>query len=265
MKKYLVLSPIELNDVYQKKWVEGQKDFDFMLVNYSGLPRERFSWCDYYYEVKGFKYEIIKKAVEANIDLIKKYDFIWCPDGDLDISTKEINTLFRICREHKLNLAQPSVSNSLVMHFIVRRRPYCILRYVNFVELMCPVFSRETLFKVLDTFNLNRSGHGIDWLWAKRIGSKRMAIIDAVSVYHTRRPCSGSNYKQINSSSVSVREECLRLLSDYGLEEGYYKHYGSILRPWAKVLKLSLLPWFVENRLLKLQAKVCELRRGRRA
>lgn len=237
MEKNLVVSPTGRYDYCQEKWVLGKRHFDLMLINYSNTSGKNLNKCDYYFEAKGFKFEIIKKAIEANIAVIKKYDFIWFPDDDLEISTRSINTLFRICRRYHLSLAQPSVSNSDVIHFFTRRRLYSVLRYVNFVELMCPLFSREALFKVIDTFAINRSGYGIDWLWAERLKKENIAVVDAVSVYHARKLFSGEFYKKLNSLDVSFDKEgdCLLQRKELKVE---YKQYGKVLRSWAKIFNI---------------------------
>ncbi len=244
-KKYLILSPTGADDLYQKEWVRGRRDFDVMLVNYSDSPGKHFDICDYYFEAKGFKFEVIKEAIESNIELIKKYDFIWLPDDDLKIKSLEINTLFQICRQYNLALAQPSVIRGEIIHSFLRRRFHCILRYVNFVELMCPVFSREALFKVLDTFTINRSAYGIDWLWAERLKKERVAVIDAVGVHHKRKLFSGKIYKKFNSLGISPKEDAIEILERYKLKV-CYRQYGKVLKPWAKLL--NIFGWISNER-----------------
>lgn len=54
--------------------------------------------------------------------------------------------------------------------------------------MMMPCFSKGALNKVLSTFNDNKSGWGIDLRWESLIHNnhKKMAIIDSVSLIHTR-------------------------------------------------------------------------------
>jgi hypothetical protein len=71
-----------------------------------------------------------------------------------------------------------------------------ILRYTNFVEVLAPLFSLEALLKVYQTFDLNYSGWGYDYLWPYLLGypQDKIAIIDNIIMTHTRPV--GSNYSR---------------------------------------------------------------------
>ena len=74
--------------------------------------------------------------------------------------------------------------------------PGLILRYTNFVEIICPCFDRDSLVICQPTFKYSKSCWGIDLLWTKLLGypEDKIAIIDDVIVVHTR-PCFwGDNY-----------------------------------------------------------------------
>ena len=63
-----------------------------------------------------------------------------------------------------------------------------LLRYVDFVEIMCPVFSTRALRVCRGSFRDSVSGFGLDHLWPALLGGarSRIAIIDSVGVIHTR-------------------------------------------------------------------------------
>lgn len=85
-----------------------------------------------------------------------------------------------------------------------------MLRYTNFVEMMVPCFSREALGKVLFTFNENETGWGTETHWPLLIHASPndMAVIDAVSVVHTR---------PIRSGQSIHRHDAMEYLRKYGL------------------------------------------------
>lgn len=131
------------------------------------------------------------------------YQFIWLPDDDLMTSWQDVNQLFAICRRYSLLLAQPSIDpKSNVNHAITGTHLDYALRFTNFVEIMCPVFGRDALRVATGTFRDTISGYGLDNLWPQLLGGVpgRIAIIDALSVEHTR-PL-GRNY----DGSAAVRE-----------------------------------------------------------
>ncbi len=61
------------------------------------------------------------------------------------------------------------------------------LRYVNFVEMMCPFFSASALRRAAPLFSLGWES-GIDLIWCSLLPDPLMkcAVIDAVEVRHTR-------------------------------------------------------------------------------
>ncbi len=196
-----------------------------MLVNYGGRP-DRGRWdADHYVWAKGFKLELLDEAIRSHRELVFGYDAVWLPDPDLSIRGRDIDELFRIFHEFALDLAQPAVANEHWSHAITRRDPACHLRYVNFVEIMCPLFRRELLVEALESFRLNRSGWGVDWYWSRRFRERRLAIIDAVGVSHTRPVRRrGPYYRKLRSVGVSASQEMEELIRDRRLETRFEEY-----------------------------------------
>ena len=124
------------------------------------------------------------------------YDRIWLPDDDLATSWADINRMFHLSRKYGLLLSQPSLRpgpDCFISHEIVAQRQNSILRYVDFVEVMCPVFSRVALEICLGTFRDSISSFGLDYLWPSLLGQPHagVAVIDKVALVHTR-PVGGS-------------------------------------------------------------------------
>ena len=46
--------------------------------------------------------------------------------------------------------------------------------------------NKQTLMSLFQTFDLSKSGWGLDLLWAKMLDNDKIAIIDEVNVIHTR-------------------------------------------------------------------------------
>ena len=68
---------------------------------------------------------------------------------------------------------------------------------------MCPLFTREALYEMLPTMTLNRSSWGLDWLWAKRLGTtpRSLGIIDATPAIHTR-PLGAPNRQHMQGEGI---------------------------------------------------------------
>ena len=121
-------------------------------------------------------------------ELLREYDQIALFDDDIDCDSTTINRLFEEGRRYSLELYQPSLTwDSYISHGMVLRNPVTRLRFVNFVEMMCPVFSASMLARALPLFSV-RLETAIDLLWCRLLEEARckFAVIDTASVRHTR-------------------------------------------------------------------------------
>lgn len=191
----LIISPVGDNSLHSN-WIN--KDFDLVLIYYgdnNDIAQSYINHTPYVYTSKGEKYHLLKSFIQDNVEFISKYDYIWLPDDDVDISPENINKLFNIAKEYNLFIAQPAM-NGYVSHEITKPIPNSLLRYTNFVEVLAPLFNTETLLKIYNTFDLNYSSWGYDYLWSYLLGypQNSIAIIDDVVMTHTRPV--GQNYSR---------------------------------------------------------------------
>ncbi len=181
-----------------------------------------------------------------------KYDYFFFPDDDIDMGGDTIMAIFEAMEKYQLNIAQPSLSS--MSYFTWRhtlQNNCCRLRYTNFVEMMAPCFSRDALKKVLFTFDENETGWGTETHWPLLLESngKDMAIIDEVSVLHTRPIQSGSPRHQDDLASYLRKYNLRTKVMEYGFlpnhsaelcDRSLYEHLVSLLQHW--VLSKKLLP-----------------------
>jgi len=119
------------------------------------------------------------------------YDRIWLPDDDLLCNGEDINRMFHLSHKYGLDLSQPSLrqgSGSYPNHPLTVHKPNSVVRFEEFVEIMCPVFSRRALQICIGSMKDVESGYGLDHLWPAFLGKPagRTGIIDAVAIAHTR-------------------------------------------------------------------------------
>ncbi len=134
------------------------------------------------------KYTAIHKLMHRHSPLWD-YDFVMFPDDDLMMSWLDLNTVFEICCEHRLELAQPALApGSFHGQPITLQQKNTLLRYTSYVETMMPIFAIEALRLCMPTFGRSRIGWGLDFVWPWLLGAhpSRVAIIDRVAVQHTR-------------------------------------------------------------------------------
>ena len=186
------------------KWIAGDCNFDIALIDYTDkgtISPEIQSRCVYYTNFQTFKYPGLYKVFKEHPESLN-YDYYWMPDEDINLQTSEINRLFEKMSQYRLDLACPSIEESTVSFpswrcFIHDRRAPREIIYINYIEVMCPAFSKNGLNKCLDTFWHSQSGWGIDLAWPKLInnglsllqgGFRNIAIINSIIAQHTRQP-----------------------------------------------------------------------------
>lgn len=134
-------------------------------------------------KVRGFS-ELFK----LHSHLLADYKYIALIDDDISTCRRDLEKCFTIGREKKLKIWQPSLTwDSYFSHACTLSNSTFSLRYVNFVEMMCPFFEADYLRRALPLFDLGYET-GIDLIWTRLMREPwlKAAVVDAVSVRHTR-------------------------------------------------------------------------------
>jgi hypothetical protein len=160
--------------------------YDLALINPYPRKIDFDNSCHFFHEEVGFKLPIYKNFIEKN-NILEKYNWIWMPDYDIEISKEDIEKLFKLSIEYNLNLSQPSLSHDSYYSFdLLLHQANTKIRYTNFVEIMCPLFKSNALEKVLPSLITSYSGWGQDYLWAYLLEYKNIAIIDDIIIKHKK-------------------------------------------------------------------------------
>ena len=186
-----------LHGTWVKDIGDDARSWDLCISSYGPDPASLLDQAEYVsHQPHQRKFQAIHDLF-CNGSPLWQYDRIWLPDDDLMVRWSDINLMFHLARKYDLDLSQPSllpVEGCFITHGITRQQPANVLRYVNFVEIMCPIFSARALAVCHGTFRDSVSGFGLDRLWPALLGGgrTRIAIIDATGVIHTRPV--GQNY-----------------------------------------------------------------------
>ena len=214
-----------------------------IVVNYFGDDPDKYRVSDVVrIDSKGPKWPALADLIRTHADLVEAYERIWLPDDDLRCSCNDINRLFEIFEREKLDLAQPSLRHdSYIAHMSTLHNSSFRFRLTNFVEVMAPCFTRNSLRTLLPTFTENLSGWGLDYVWARLLGAgSRVAIIDDIQILHTR-PIGAANYGALKARGTTAWDEMHRLLDKYGvakrgviIREGIMRSSGRAIPrgPW---------------------------------
>ena len=195
-RRNLIISAVGDKSLHES-WLSDDRNYDIFLLYYGsdeGIFDRYKSQCEMAWRAKGEKGLLYHKFASENLEDLKKYDRIWQPDDDIQASPEEIKSIFSIHEKYGLWLSQPAVEG-FVSHPICLKVESSVLRYTNFVEIMCPVFSIAQFVQLYHTWILNFSSWGLDYLWPKMLGypKDKIAIIDAVTVRHRNPVGSGRN------------------------------------------------------------------------
>lgn len=163
--------------------------------------------------------------------LLRRYSHVAFFDEDLAADVATLNGLFACCAERGLRLAQPALT--LDSHFsfaaLLQQKSFR-LRYVNFVEMMCPIFRVDALEEVRPLFGMGLES-GIDLAWCNLLyrSPRDFAVIDAFPVTHTQ--------------PVGAQKERNGFEGARGYEDDIGTVLGLFDLPW-----LSCVPYAAETR-----------------
>ncbi len=215
-KRFLIVARVGDKSLHGQWLLGAEPEFDLFLSYFGDTPERFRADATFYDAAKGGKWPKIGDLVETYWDLIQTYEAVWFPDDDLLADAASINRLFQLFTGLGLSLAQPALSDNSHYTFAgLLQRPKSFLRYVNFVEVMAPIMSQSALQRLKHTFTQSPSGWGLDSLWPQLLGdssNRQIAIVDAVSVIHTR-PVGGELYKK--NPDLSPKNDVEKLATLY--------------------------------------------------
>lgn len=183
--KNLVFSSVGDNNPQIGKWIHGTKNYDILIVYYGNHKNKYKSVSDYYFERLGSKWQNIHYIVNNHPHIINQYKDILLLDDDIILSPYQINQLFDIRKQYKLDILAPAFRNtSKISHQITRVNPLYLLRYTNFVENCNPLMKKEILLKFMHKYNPILFDYGTDYWYINTLGDdtkNKVAIIDEIT------------------------------------------------------------------------------------
>jgi hypothetical protein len=201
--------------------MEGEKRNWDLHISYFGNRSEPFGALPDGVSLsmeKGPKYIGLADCFDHNPHFLEHYDLIGCPDDDLEVVAGCWSEIFEITAESGAAIAQPSLdARSYFSHAVTLQRRRYRYRRTSFVEVMCPIFTRDALRDFLPRFRDNKSSWGLDYLWSSQVESagKRLAVIDAAALLHTRKIGKGTQYQ---GNETAPSQELDKMFRKYGLE-----------------------------------------------
>lgn len=187
--RYLLISRVGPQSLH-RAWLEPLADraFDILLSSYDPAARDP-GLPGVFFEIRpGTKVAGYAALFDAHADLIAQYDYVAVFDDDLMIVASDLTRLFETVSQHKLKIAQPALTHNSHFTFACLLRDVSFrLRYVNYIEMMCPVFRQDVFQAVRPLYALGYES-GIDLIWCNLVATspQDFAVIDDITVRHTR-------------------------------------------------------------------------------
>lgn len=230
MRKNLVVCPVNSRDSCHVAYSSADRNYDIFLINYTETDIDFSGTAEKVFNIKGFKFPTIYNLIESGEIDVYQYDTFWFTDYDVEISRTDLNSLFNIAKLYDFNVSQPSLTPSSYKSWqVTENNESCKYRLTNFVEIMCPMFSRSALLKLKHTFNLAYSGWGIDFLWANLLNNSAMAIIDLINVKHIK-PIESDKWVLPNGKTAHQELDDIMATYNLNISECFPKvlHYETI-------------------------------------
>ncbi len=170
---------------------------------------------------KGGYWDGVYKLFSKHPELVDRYEYFLLADDDLEMQAQDINAVFRIAREYRLRVCQPSLTPD--SHYSwpeTLHQPHFKLRYCLAVEVMAPCLDRELLKRCLPLFADTMSGYAMDSMWTRLLEPvhKSAAVIDLVQIRHTREV--GKVLAGVGLAAGRDRfDEARQMLQRFGLDE----------------------------------------------
>lgn len=209
-RRFLLYCPTE-GSQYGGEFFGSDRLFDVALNDWTGVG-EGLDQADYAFAERGHKWPCIATNLPK---LHRKYDLYAFFDFDIEITTRALNRLFLIGEALGLDLFQAGLGErSYCSHRSLFVKDRSLVRPVNFVEIMMPVFSRRALDRCAPTFRESESGYGLDFLWGNILNYQNMAVVDAVVAEHPR-PFHSPRWR--TSAGLTPAEEMEIVMRKHGL------------------------------------------------
>ncbi len=250
MREYLIYTSAG-EDANVKVWASSKtRNYDIWVTNYTDQPGLNSEYADFYNEHAGTKIPNLYEVFLTHKDHLQQYKAIMVADDDVLISPRWLSHLFKLSTERDLWMLQPAFSRfGRISHPLTARKLNSELRFVNFVEITCPIFRTEKLLEFLSIYTTDMPTIvGIDYWLPYFFGIEnedKYAISDRFYCINPRDQFKRHHTHVIDKiSSPDTRTTMIATtLKSLGIRQFQYQEYANLPRPFIK--RLTALPVFL--------------------
>jgi len=201
------------------RWLEGPRTFDLMVSYFGDTPRRFNGGIEYYHEMKGPRWPAHHAICTHHIEILRRYARVGFACDDLDATAQAWSQAFHWADWFDIDLAQPAVEGHVTRE-ITWPQAGVLLRYVSYVEVMCPILSPRALEKLRPTFSESVSGWGLPMVWSRMLPypEYKLAIIDAARVTHTTPVRQGTLRPTLDALGIDPQKEMHAVAARHGID-----------------------------------------------
>lgn len=232
------------NTNFDKLWLGPQQNYDVYVIYYdkNDARYERYKKNKHIKQIerrKGSKFQNFLYFYNKYPQIISKYDRFFILDDDIIFKVDDINRMFSISREYKLDICGPSfVPPSKLSWGITKHVEKRLLTYTNFVEVNTMLFSKDALNNLMKYMVPELICWGIDFMaiWANGINKEnKYAIIHCVKCINPGNELKKSNVREIDK--VDNSEKRLYIFKEYTKKLKIYDEINNFRSREYKTLK----------------------------
>ncbi len=231
----LVITRAGSESLHAEWFKSAEPDFDLLVTAYS--QDAPIADGEFRIFVPGPKVAGYAETFRRHPEIFDRYEYIALIDNDISADAAAINASFSTGRVEGLKLWQPSLTiDSYFTYAMTLRNPLFRLRFTDFVEMMCPFFEASALCSALPLFEMGfETGIDLAWVSPEMIRNQQAAVLDAVSVRHTR-PVGVTKLEQGFDESEGYDVQVNAFLKSVGIPYfSYPRILGGLLRGNVRV------------------------------
>lgn len=218
-RRYLLISRVGLRSLHDGWLVDaGLRNFDVFLSAYDkGVQPVAGSGVFFEYR-PGPKVERYNEILRDYSSFLRRYKYVCLFDEDLETSADTLNELFSLSESLGVKISQPSLTwDSYFTYAALLKQPGVRLRYINYVEMMCPVFRQDVLQKMAPLYSMGAES-GIDLVWCNLVfdSEKDFAVFDSLPVKHTE-PVGGRKKENGFLGGKTYEDDIFRILNVFDI------------------------------------------------
>jgi hypothetical protein len=194
------------------------------------------------------KWNGIARAIGRQLFSLDDYNYVAVPDDDLIGSPDTWNAAFDLARRHHLGACQLSLYHASFFGYRdTLKQPFLELRYVPVIETMAGIIRVDVFKKMIPYLPQEGNLWAMDYVLAHLLSEqpRSMAILDAVSVLHTRALWSGPLYNRGRASGRSLHQIEADFLSRNGFKRVERRNLGGLTRGGRLIKRLWWTPLFL--------------------